>query len=253
MKSICKLACTLLVSVQSFLVTGQEIRNVLLPNISIENTKKKAISVESSIASGTELKFDITYNITNQVAIFGSYNFINWKNHSTPTFASIFFTSLAKKVTNNNYGYTLGIAYLTNLRNNQNFEFLTGYEYQSLNQSEYSYILTTSENIINQNYYKLFLQFNYVKRYSRIHHGSILKFSYLKRTKLFNLEQSLKNNHSPSKNISHFLDVNYFFNYKIVKHFNLFATFQIGTSLSPSFDDGFSIYTKLGLKYKFDF
>jgi len=254
MKSMCKLACTLLVSIQSFLATGQEIRNVLLPNISIEHTKKKTISIESAITLKSELKLDAVYNITNNIAVFGSYNFINWQNERY-SFLIPFLPILDhQNVYNNNAGFNIGVAYVTTPKNKGNFEFLTGYEYQSLNLTEHSTVLLSEKTKILQNYYKLFAQFNYVKRYTRITHGSMVKLSYFKITKLHNYFYASQEayNDIPETRFP-FVDLSYFLNYQVLKRYNLYTTFQTGLSLSGHIESRVGAIFKLGLKYKFDF
>lgn len=171
-------------------VKSQEIRHVITPNIIIGNSEKNSFSVEAVINFKTEPYINVSYLITEKIAVFGSYNFISWKNRRILLLKSLFGNPGYDFVENNNQGYRFGIGILDvfKLRKFKNTEILLGFENQNLKIKEYEPDEIDDFVFINQDYNTIFLQLNVIKKMKNEKYrlGYSLKFSYFKLNSLEN-------------------------------------------------------------------
>lgn len=169
---------------------SQEIRNITTPNIVIGSSHKNNFNIEATVNLKTEPYFNISYLITNNVAVFGTYNFITWRNRRYSFAKSLFGEKGFDYVENNNNGYSFGAVFI-NLFKFSKFnstEILIGFENQNLKIKEYSPTWAGKIDFINENYNTFFLQLNVIRKLNneRFRLSYSLKTSYFKLISLEN-------------------------------------------------------------------
>lgn len=170
---------------------SQEIRNIITPNIVIGSTDKNSLNIEATVNLKTEPYFNISYLITKNIAVFGSYNLITWRNRRYSFTKGLLGGGKGfDYVENNNNGYSFGAAFI-NLFEYKKFnsaEILIGFENQKLNIIEFSPTWADNIDFINENYNTFFLQLNIIKKLNNesFRLGYSLKTSYYKLNSLEN-------------------------------------------------------------------
>ena len=217
-------------------------------NLIVANEKKGFLDLGLNYEF-RNIQAQAVYLLSEKYFIFGTYNV----NNSSYTYETLIFGD-TREVENNNSGYSFGggIQQLGRIGSHKNLELLVGYEYQKVNNSE-NFPDSTDKDYLNQNYYKIFTQFNVIKSKTNYDFGYSLKLSYLK------LTHFLYNNSNFFENKSIFLlDPTLSFNYKFLTNKNLLLTSQIGVSaaLNNLEYDGDTTYwispiLKFGVQYKF--
>lgn len=188
------------------------------------------------------------YALTDKYFVFGTFN-VNYSNYKLEES----FLSSARIVNTNNYGYSLGggIQNLGKIGNFKNLEFLFGFEMQNVNKRDSS-IKYTYEDLLLQNYYKIFTQLNIIKSRTNFDFGYSLKLSHLSYTKFTQNDILI-----PIKSVF-LIDPTLSLNFKMLPKKNLFLTTQFGFSIATDeeLSDEDSIWPlssilKLGVQYRF--
>jgi len=225
-------------------VKSQEIRHVITPNIIIGNSEKNSFSIETAINFKTEPYINVCYLITEKIAVFGSYNFINWRNRRILFLKGLYGNSDYDFVENNNQGYQFGIGILDvfKLRKYKNTEILLGFENQHLKIMEYYPKNKDDIDFINQNYNKYFVQINIIKPWKneKFTIDYSLKTSYFINKSLEN-QRYFENNLQKvemNKNGIFMLDLSSSLEYQFNTSKHFFLRFQTGVSAAlEDFDE----------------
>lgn len=141
----------------------REVRNVIPSKLFIGLKNKGDFSIEASINLKSKPQFYFNYLISNKIAVFNSYNLINWKN-KRHTIKVLFESQNYDFLENKNNGYTFGVGFLHpySAKKSNQLEFLLGFENQHLNIVEYHPTKPENLDLIAQKYSKLFFQINSV-------------------------------------------------------------------------------------------
>lgn len=243
---------------------SQEIRHIITPNIVIGNSEKNSFSIEASINLKTEPYINVSYLITEKIAVFGSYNFINWRNKRILFEKGLYGNPAYDFIENNNLGYRFGIGILDvfKLEKYKNTEILFGFENQHLKIMEYYPKNKDDIDFINQNYNKYFMQINIIKllKNEKFTIDYSLKVSYFINKSLEN-QRYFENNPQKveiNKNGIFMLDLSSSLEYQFNTSKHFFLRFQTGVSAAlEDFDEyvnreGFwGFQSNIGLIYRF--
>ncbi len=260
MKSI-YIAFFLIYATKSF---SQEVRHAITSNWVVVNSKKQDFNFEVSTNLKVEPKIDVSYILSNKIALFGSYNWIYWRNRRHTFLKGLFGGPGYDFVENKNSGYSLGVGFLNtfSIGKFKNTNIILGFESQKLNLVEYSPTYPNKRDIINEKYYKIFLQFNISKSIDKFSFGYGLKISYFNITDLQNKiyyddDTDLKTIQLQKNNLILF-SFNVNTEYTLSKNRLLVLTFQYGVAGAlDNFGENINregfwgIMNKIGLKYTF--
>ncbi|QTE22323.1 hypothetical protein [Polaribacter cellanae] len=173
-------------------IKAQEVRHVITPHIIIGSTLKNSFNIEATINTKSEPHFSTSFVLTDKIALFGSYNFIKWRNRRYSFLKGLFGGPGYDYVENNNVGFSVGFAFINlfNQHKSKNTELLIGVEKQSLKLAEYYPRQLDQIDFINEKYSKFFLQINFTKQLNNKKLNIVYSFktSYFK---VNNLENNL--------------------------------------------------------------
>ncbi|WP_309607594.1 hypothetical protein [Flavobacterium sp.] len=199
-------------------------------NITNLNEKSNVLDIGVSYELRNK-QTQVIYNLTNKYFLFGTYN----DNNSTSTYKVLFGDEQKIDIINFGYSIGFGIQKIAKLRKFENTELLFGCELQKFRTSQYSANYTDEKDFLEQNYSKIFAQFNIAKARTNFDFGYSLKLSYFiitsystKNDKLY--FSNLKNDFTGKSTFM--LDPTLNFNYKLLKNKQLLLTSQIGFSSS---------------------
>ena len=240
---------------------AQEIRHVNTSNTFITLSDKGNFSIESSINLKSEIQFEANYLISDKIAIYGSYNFINWRNRRHQFLKGLFGGPNYDYVENKNSGYRFGVGFINLVElDGYKTEFLIDYETQNQELVEYYPTRPSEKDFIFQKYSKYNFQINLLQVNTNLVYGISVKTSYYKTKVLDNFLSD--DNYMTDINLIDddllLFNVTGNFEYRLIKGKPFFITAQFG--YAGAFDDfesnvnreGFwGFISKIGLKYKF--
>lgn len=227
-----------------------------ISNTVVADKRANILQVGTSYEFGN-IQFQQIYTFNKHFFCFATYNFNNVKEEYKAFFGD-YITNV-----NKNEGYSFGGGYLNfgSIGIYNNLEILIGFENQE------SHIVSffsskkdfenKNEKILNQEYYKFFIQFNMIKNREHFDSGYSLKVSYFKFT-----ENPVYTNAA-----NFFITPSYFLNYKVLSSKALVFSGQVGLSIPfYNFENSKSganltftqseyvigAILKLGIQYKFN-
>ncbi len=211
------------------IIVNSQIGYKAISNLVNANEKANTIDIGFNYEFKNQ-QVQLMYNFTSNYFAFGTYNI----KKSTDTYYSLF--GGERKVDNNNLGYSVGVGKqkIVNLRNFKNTELLLGIESQKFETKEYSASYKSEEkDILKQNFYKIFAQFNMMKNRTNYDYGYSFKLSYFKITS-YNFKERGNYSDGLEKDFTGkstlMIDPTINFNYKLLKNKNLLLTSQVGFS-----------------------
>ncbi len=168
-----------------FLMNGQQdilglTSRAYNPTSNITNLNEKSNVLDIGVSYEFKNKqAQIIYNFTNRHFVFGSYN----ENNSTSTYRTLFGGERKTDILNSGFSIGIGIQKIAKIRGFKNTELLFGFESQKFATKDYLSTYPPEEkDILNQNYYKIFAQFNLTRCRENFDFGYSLKLSYFKIT-----------------------------------------------------------------------